>query len=220
MTLECHIEGDPLTNFTWLKGNDSESIEHLQEHSSVKRINETLVVSTLVFESVFRRDNGTYTCQAVDYNDVISASQSLFVIDKPQVNIDFMKAVGAHMIYLNWTVNDGNEPIKTYLIQHMKNGSDEWQFYAEEIGGGNLSYVLRGLEKGAAYQLRISATNAIGRSQIQTDPRWITTLTKGQTIFNKFTFITMITVVSTSTFIFQIRYSFRLFPSTVLPIAQ
>ncbi|XP_043266767.1 tyrosine-protein phosphatase 69D isoform X2 [Venturia canescens] len=176
--LVCHMEGEPLTNFTWLKGNNSESIEHLQELTKLERINETLSVLSLVFESVSRRDNGTYTCQATDYYGVVSAMQSLFVIDKPQVNIDFMKAVGAHMIYLNWTVNDGNEPIKEYLIQHMPNGTDQWHFYRGEIGGGNLSYVLKGLEKGTAYQLRISAVNAIGRSQIQTDPRWITTLSE------------------------------------------
>lgn len=179
VSLECLIEGYPLTNFTWLKGNDSESSERLAELMTIERSDEMHVKSSLVFESVTRRDNGTYICRAYDYNGPVSASLSLFVIDIPQVNIDFMKAVGARKIYLNWTTNDGNEPIKKYFIQHMKNGSDRWLFYAEEIGGGNSSYVLKGFEKATAYQLRISATNAIGTSQVQTDPRWITTLAEG-----------------------------------------
>ena len=171
--------GFPLSNFTWLKGNDTESIAHLKELTNVTHLNETHVTMSLKFESVNRRDNGTYTCKANDYHGPIMASTSLFVIDVPQVSIDFMKAVGAGKIYLNWTTNDGNMPIERYFIQHLKQGTDQWSFYAEEIDGRHSNYVLKGFENGTAYQLRIIAKNAIGSSQTQTDPRWITTLKEG-----------------------------------------
>ncbi|KMQ95329.1 tyrosine-protein phosphatase 69d-like protein [Lasius niger] len=176
--LTCHIHGYPLSQFTWLKGNDSESSEHLKDITAVARINETYAVLILEFKSLARKDNGTYVCQANDYNGMVSATAHLFVIDVPKVSIDFMKAVGAGSIFLNWTVNDGNEPIKKYFIQHMKNGTDQRQYYAEQIGGGNSSYVLKGFENGTAYQIGISATNTVGASYMQLDPRWITTLEK------------------------------------------
>lgn len=184
--LTCHIHGYPLSQFTWLKGNDSESSEHLKDITAVTWINETYAILILEFKSLARKDNGTYVCQASDYNGIVSAMTHLFVIDVPKVSIDFMKAVGAGNIYLNWTVNDGNEPIKKYFIQHMKNGTDQRQYYAEQIGGGNSSYVLKGFESGTAYQFGISATNAVGTSYMQLDPRWITTLEKGTLIKNNF----------------------------------
>ncbi|KAG7207852.1 hypothetical protein KM043_009453 [Ampulex compressa] len=176
--LTCHVHGYPLTQFTWLKGNDSESSEHLKNLTSVTQINETYTLLALRFTSLARKDNGTYMCKANDYGGEVSAYRHLFVIDVPKVSIDFMKAVGAGSIFLNWTVNDGNEPIEKYFIQHMKNGTDQYQYYAEQIGGGNSSYVLKGFESGTAYQIGISARNAVGASYVRFDPRWITTLEK------------------------------------------
>lgn len=177
--LTCHMYGYPLSQFSWMKSNDSESMESLKEYTSITQINETYTVLTLEFTSLIHKDNGTYICKARDYNSEISAQRHLFVIDVPQVSIDFMKAVGAGSIFLNWTVNDGNESIKKYFIRHMKNGTDRYQYYMEQIGGGNSSYVLKGFESGTAYQLGIEATNAVGSSRVTFDPRWITTLEKG-----------------------------------------
>lgn len=39
------------------------------------------------------------------------------ISDTPYVNLDVVKVVGARRIFLNWTVNDGNEPVKEYFIQ-------------------------------------------------------------------------------------------------------
>lgn len=176
--LTCHMHGYPLSQFSWLKGNDSESSDHWKDFTTITQINETLTIFTLEFTSLTRKDNGTYICKARDYNGEISAYRHLFVIDVPKVSIDFMKAVGAGSIFLNWTVNDGNEPIKKYFIQHMKNGTNQYQYYSEQIGGGNSSYVLKGFESGTAYQIGISATNNVGTSHVRFDPRWITTLEK------------------------------------------
>ena len=146
---------------------------------TVTKVNETYVQLKLNFKSVTRKDNGTYTCLAHDYSTTLREEVHLFVIEVPQVSIDFMKAVGAGSIFLNWTVNDGNEPIQKYFIQHIKKGTEQWQYYKELIGGGNTSYVLTGLEKNTPYQIKISATNAVGDSHIQVDQRWITTLEEG-----------------------------------------
>lgn len=174
--LTCHVHGYPLSNFTWLKGNDIKSNENLKNQSIVTQVNETYVIMTLEFQLLSRKDNGTYICEAYDNNGIISAYRNLFVMDMPKVNIDFVKAVGAGSIFLNWTVDDGNEPIKEYFIKHMKNGTDQFHYYKEKIGVGNSSYVLKGFESGTAYKIGISAANSIGTSHIQFYPQWITTL--------------------------------------------
>ncbi|XP_014611442.1 PREDICTED: tyrosine-protein phosphatase 69D isoform X2 [Polistes canadensis] len=176
--LTCHVFGYPLSNFSWFKGNDSKTNEHLKNHSTVTHVNETYVIMTLDFKDLSRKDNGTYVCQAEDNKGTISAYKNLFVIDVPKVSIDFIKAVGAGSIFLNWTVDDGNEPIKQYLIRYMKNGTDRFLFYKEQIGGGISSYVLKDFENGTAYKIGISANNALGSSHIQFYPQWVTTLEK------------------------------------------
>ncbi|KAK0183353.1 hypothetical protein PV327_001403 [Microctonus hyperodae] len=174
--LTCHIHGFPLSNFTWMKGNNSESIEHLRSQTNITKVNETYYIMMLNFSRAVRNDNGTYWCMANDYSDVVNASRSLFVVDVPQVNIDFMKAVGADKIFLNWTVNDGNMPITKYMVKFRKNSTNDWQYYRENIGEKNTSYVLKGFDKSTAYQISLSAWNAIGSSQVYNDQRLITTL--------------------------------------------
>ncbi|XP_032671027.1 tyrosine-protein phosphatase 69D isoform X2 [Odontomachus brunneus] len=178
--LTCHIYGYPLSQFSWLKENDSESSEHLRNLTDVTPINDTYSILYLKFKNLAKsgKDNGTYVCQASDYNGVVSTTVHLFVNDVPKVSIDFMKAVGAGSIYLNWTVNDGNKPIEKYFVYHMKNGTDGYVYYREQIGGGNSSYILKGFENGTAYKIGITAVNGLGSSHMQQDPRWITTLEK------------------------------------------
>ncbi|XP_014226420.1 tyrosine-protein phosphatase 69D [Trichogramma pretiosum] len=175
--LTCDFYGNPISNFKWSKSNDDNQ-ERLKNMTTWSQVNETHVSLTLSFKSATRKDNGTYTCGAEDFNGAVTAERHLFVIDVPLINIDFLKTVGAGSIFLNWTVNNGNEPIESYVIQYMKNGSETWQYHTELINGKNTSYVLKGLEKGAAYQVGITAKNKIGKSHLYIDPTWIKTLEK------------------------------------------
>lgn len=43
------------------------------------------------------------------------------VVGTPLVNVDFVKAVGSSRIFLNWTVNNGNEPVQQYFMQVRSN---------------------------------------------------------------------------------------------------
>ncbi|XP_044012009.1 tyrosine-protein phosphatase 69D isoform X2 [Aphidius gifuensis] len=176
-TLECHFHGYPLINFTWMKGNDSESIKQLESSKNISNVNETYVIMRLHFESVFRKDNGTYSCIAYDYYGPVIDFRILYVIDKPQINIDFIKAVGFDKVFLNWTVNDGNMPIKSYRVKTKKdNSTTDWQYYPEQINGSNTNYVLKGFSKSTKYQISITAVNDVGDSVPYNDPRWIETL--------------------------------------------
>ena len=178
VNLTCDFYGDPLSKFSWSKSSDSE-FERLKNMTSWRQVNETHVSLTLSFKSVTRKDNGTYTCETRDFYSAVTAERHLFVVDVPLIMIDFLKTVGAGSIFLNWTVNNGNEPVESYIIQYMKNGTDSWQYYNELINGRNTSFVLKGLEKGVAYQIGITAKNKVGKSHIHIDQRWVTTLQEG-----------------------------------------
>lgn len=182
VNLTCDVYGDPLTDFSWSKSNDSDNPDRLKNLTSWTQVNETHVKLQLAIKSASRKDNGTYACQARDYYGPVSTDRHLFVVDVPLINIDFLKTVGAGSIFLNWTVNNGNEPIQTYFLRYMKNGTDSWKYHSEVINGGNSSFVLTGLDKGAAYQISITAKNKVGKSHAVIDPRWITTLEKGMGI--------------------------------------
>ncbi|XP_069693184.1 tyrosine-protein phosphatase 69D isoform X2 [Periplaneta americana] len=172
--LGCTIQGYPLENFDWQKV-DAESEKFLID---VVRINYTLVELKLPFGPVSRKDNGTYRCMAYGSQGEVSEEVHLFVLDMPLVKIDFVKAVGRTRIFLNWTVSDGNEPVLQYYIQHMKNGTNTWTFYAEQIGGGNTSYVIRNLDNSSEYEIGLSARNAIGKGNLNIWPEWVKTLDK------------------------------------------
>lgn len=152
-------------------------------HLDKQRVNVTLDLA-----NIFKKDNGSYSCMVeipydFDDNDPVfqnskrvSATSSVLVLDVPLVSLDFVKAVGASQIFVNWTVNNGNSPIKQYFVQFMKEGDSNFYHYKTPISGKNTSCVLDNFEPKTSYQLRISAQNAIGTSPAYTYPQPVRTL--------------------------------------------
>ena len=134
-----------------------------------------------------KKDNGSYSCSMIspfiDDTDPYLREHarahteiSLLVLDTPQVSLDFVKAVGANKIFVNWTVNDGNDPIKQYYVQYIKDGASTFTYYNHAIDGRNQSYVLDNFEPNTKYQLRILAQNSIGMGPQYTHQQWVKTL--------------------------------------------
>lgn len=152
-------------------------------HLDKQRVNVTLDLA-----NIFKKDNGSYSCMVeipydFDDNDPVfqnskrvSATSSVLVLDVPLVSLDFVKSVGASQIFVNWTVNNGNSPIKQYFVQFMKEGDSNFYHYKTPISGKNTSCVLDNFEPKTSYQLRISAQNAIGTSPAYTYPQPVRTL--------------------------------------------
>lgn len=152
-------------------------------HLDKQRVNVTLDLA-----NIFKKDNGSYSCLVeipydFDDNDPVfqnskrvSATSSVLVLDVPLVSLDFVKSVGASQIFVNWTVNNGNSPIKQYFVQFMKEGDSNFYHYKTPISGKNTSCVLDNFEPKTSYQLRISAQNAIGTSPAYTYPQPVRTL--------------------------------------------
>jgi hypothetical protein len=61
----------------------------------------------------------------------------------------------------------------------MKNGTGSWTYYPKQISGENKSYVIETPETNTAYEVRLSAKNAMGWSNDNTWQGWVQTLDKG-----------------------------------------
>lgn len=153
-------------------------------HLDKQRLNVTLDLT-----NIFKKDNGSYSCVVelpYDFSDDndhvfdkvrrVAAISSVLVLDVPLVSLDFVKAVGSSQIFLNWTVNNGNSPIKQYYMQFRKDVDSNFYHYKTPISGKNTSCVLDNFEPDTSYQLRISAQNAIGSSPAYTYPQQVRTL--------------------------------------------
>lgn len=177
--LSCILEGFPLSNITWEKANITYNEEIPDKYNyTIVPVNKTVFESHLEFPKLNRRDNGSYLCQADGVDGKVVGMANLFVLDLPHVYIDVVKVVGASRIFLNWTLNDGNEPVQEYIIKTITNGSSQWTFYPEKIPGGNTSYIIRNLEPNTEYKIKLSAKNSIGKGIEQDTPVFYKTFDK------------------------------------------
>lgn len=161
--IQIYPQNDTLQKqLKWLK--DENSFGFLDQSSSIEHVNSSHVNYTLELTEVYKKENGSYACviYAINGDEIARRNVALLVMDVPKVNIEYVKAVGASRIYLNWTVNDGNDPVQKYFIQYLQEGNPELTYYKDVIGGGNTSYVLENFSPNTSYILRLSAKNSIG----------------------------------------------------------
>ncbi|KAH8405403.1 hypothetical protein KR222_011331, partial [Zaprionus bogoriensis] len=146
----------------WLK--DGTPFAFLDNFASVNQLSESRLNFTLEFTEVYKKENGTYKCvlHGPSETEIISKEIALLVMEVPQISIDYVKAVGASKIFLNWTVNDGNDPIQKYFIQFSKEGYPTFDYYKDIISGNYTSYVLDSFSPNTTYYLRITGKNSIG----------------------------------------------------------
>lgn len=145
-------------------------MQMVKNNTKIQRIDEQYVNLTLEIENINKKHNGTYICSVekpahidedVTY-DTFAAT--LLVMDRPQLLIDYTKAVGAGKIYMNWTINDGNDPVKAYILNYLKEGASSRQYYWEQLKGGITSHVFTRFEGSATYDLNLCAKNNWGES--------------------------------------------------------
>lgn len=179
----CIFEAHPMTAFVdslqWTKDDEIvHSAAMPSNRSVVTALNSTHINVTLDTADVSKKDNGSYACSMLspftDRRETFTAA--LLVLDVPQVSIDYVKAVGANRIFLNWTINDGNDPVSQYFVQYLKDDSNTSFYYNHAIDGRNVSYVLENFDANTQYQIKIIAKNSIGSSPTYTYPQRVRTL--------------------------------------------
>jgi Fibronectin type III domain len=66
-------------------------------------------------------------------------------------------------VFVNWTVNNGNLPIKNYHLKHSAVAEDKgWQYASKKVEVNYTSFILEGLEPNKAYKLQLEAINEMG----------------------------------------------------------
>lgn len=164
-----------------------EELSLIQNRTTFNHLDKQRVNVTLDIIDIFKKDNGSYSCRIetpYEYDDDkvfkhferVVGTTSVLVLDVPQVSLDFVKAVGATQIFMNWTTNDGNSPVKQYSVQHMMEGLTTFTYYNHAIDGRNLSYVLNNFAPKTSYQLKIAAENSIGWGPTYIHPQSVKTL--------------------------------------------
>lgn len=167
-TLWCLFDGYPITKIQWYLVSDSGTTAKLANLTLVNELSMRSRNVSLNLEDLRVKDNGNYTCEAVGgaNSDKTTAVIALKILDTPKVKIDSAKALGTNIIYLNWTVNDGNDPENLkYQIQYMDDNT--WYYYLEQITGPGTHAVLedKSFKNNTEYALRMIAINNQGKSQ-------------------------------------------------------
>lgn len=149
------------------KGNEAEPLTHTKS-KDLQRIGLKQYRSN--YELIINRteDNGTYVCEIWDSvtSTNITGEIDVLVLDKPQVIIETVKAVGANKLYLNWTVHSNNLPLIRYNLMYKDAKDSMFKLYtAESINTENTSFVIDNLENSTEYQLQLEATNSYGSNK-------------------------------------------------------
>lgn len=204
VSLFCVIEAHPMADFNktikWTKKNGAtkkpvlhnqhapeDVLSSIEKETSIIPLTESRVNVTLTFSHIKQSMNGTYSCTmhipsgypkdpVFDGFHTVLSTSSVFVLHEPQISLDYVKAIGANQIFMNWTVNDGNSPVTQYFVQFKEGDATSFAYYHHLIGGKNTSFVLQNFKPNTTYVLRISAKNKIGTSNQYEHPNKIHTL--------------------------------------------
>ncbi|XP_055376748.1 tyrosine-protein phosphatase 69D [Condylostylus longicornis] len=176
----CYVHAYPYPSRKWKQKWQKNFIDLPFDKNSMTEdpINKTHTNFSMKIEEVRKADNGTYSCDVSSLYSEEKIDLTLLVLDVPQVSIEYVKAVGAHKIFMNWTVNSGNDPIKKYFVTFRQEGNTTFTYYNNIIDGKNTSLVLENFQPNTNYQFKLSATNSIGHSVSYSYPHWIKTLEK------------------------------------------
>lgn len=162
--LYCVITAYPLIDLIWYK--DDEKLD--SKLYETKSINDTHFNSTLRLSGVTNKYNGTYVCEGKTGRGSGKGVTEVLVLNKPEVAIDMIKAIGKSKIFINWTINDGNDPenIK-YSIQYMADGDTNWIYYQNPIESDERSHVMSDIfKRNSTYKVGIKAENGEGESSM------------------------------------------------------
>ena len=176
-SLVCSAHGFPAPKLTWSQQSENDVIEPQPNKIRIfSKENETNAWSTLELSNTQRSDNGSYICHATSPAGKDSRPVALYVQNKPEVTIQYAVGAGVGVLYLNWTLNNGNLPITAYHLKYMKEGTDQWRFSHVPPNVSTTSLVIPGLEPGVGYRIRIEGENGMGRSHHNEYPNVVETL--------------------------------------------
>jgi len=158
LKFDVPIFGEPAPQVCWMKGD-----EPVEDDKSITIMN-TESHTKIVFNSITKKNEGTYSLVIRNKSGEDSAKFSIGVLDKPEAPEGPMQVtVEGSAITLLWKKikNDGGVPLEHYQLEKIDNEKDSWSACGHTKDN---TFTIQGLP-GLTYQFRVSAVNRIGDSE-------------------------------------------------------
>jgi len=157
LKFDVPIFGEPAPEVCWMKGE-----EPVEEDRSITIMN-TESHSKIVFNSISKKNAGTYTLVLRNKSGEDTASVSVAVLDRPAAPEGPMKvSIDGSSITLLWkkVKDDGGVAIDHYQLEKIDNEKNSWGACGHTQDN---QFTMTGFP-GLTYQFRVSAVNRIGDS--------------------------------------------------------
>ncbi|XP_015789143.1 Down syndrome cell adhesion molecule-like protein Dscam2 isoform X2 [Tetranychus urticae] len=168
--LQCKSIGDKPITITWSKDKINFTPRDDPRYELFEEANPEGMVSEILIRDADRRDSALFTCNTFNSFGKDETNIQLLLQEPPDPPQD-IKIVDhdGRSATVSWSPPyPGNSPIIDYIIQY-KLDKEKWTAtkgsWNASASGGVTSYRIEGLHPLTHYQLRMYATNAIGRSE-------------------------------------------------------
>ncbi|XP_063045426.1 myosin binding protein Ca isoform X3 [Engraulis encrasicolus] len=162
LRLDVEISGDPAPTVCWKKG-----AEEITAAEGRVRVETRKTLSSFVIEGAERSDEGVYNITVTNPAGEDNAELTVKIVDVPDPP-EHVKCIGVgeDTATITWEVPkfDGGVPIKGYLMERKKKGSQRWTKLNFDIHEAT-TYEAKKMIEGTCYEMRVFAVNGIGVSQ-------------------------------------------------------
>ncbi|XP_076318853.1 cell adhesion molecule Dscam1-like isoform X4 [Tachypleus tridentatus] len=174
--LECDARGDNPMTITWNKDNIRLSRVDTSRYQIFDRTTEGGMLSEIQVHGVDRSDNGLFTCLAKNTYGEDQRIIKLIVLEPPSAPSDVrVDQAWSRSISVTWTVPySGNSPVNKYLIQYWRNQGAPHRLEEVTVSSAQTSTILRKLQPGTSYVVRVIAENNVGKGTPSENRRFLT----------------------------------------------
>ncbi|XP_069565073.1 myosin binding protein Ca [Brachyistius frenatus] len=162
LRLDVEITGEPAPTACWMREDNV-----LAEAEGRVRVETRKTLSTFVIDGAQKQDEGHYSITVTNPAGEDKAKLFIRVVDVPNPpgNVK-CTSVGDDCGTITWDppAFDGGVPIKGYLMERKKVGSDRWTKLNFDVYEST-TYEAKKMIEGVLYEMRVFAVNGIGISQ-------------------------------------------------------
>ncbi|XP_029293116.1 myosin binding protein Ca [Cottoperca gobio] len=162
LRFDVEITGEPAPTVCWMKG-----AELVSEGEGRVRVEFNKTVSSFVIEGAEKGDEGCYSITVTNPAGEDKVELFVKIVDVPNSPENVKcTSVGEDYGTITWDppAYDGGVPIKGYLLERKKVGSDRWTKLNFDVYEST-TYEAKKMIEGVLYEMRVFAVNGIGISQ-------------------------------------------------------
>lgn len=153
----------------------TDSLETAVAAGDSARIQVTTVESVLIFKSLMRHDNGSYTCKAMSSGPVpekpLLSHFNVIVLEVPEIHIEKLEIENKTTVLLTFAEDyDGNLPIDKFILEVMNFSipNASWTSINVPLTFNHQNYSsikIESLMPGASYGFRLAGKNSVDQSE-------------------------------------------------------